>query len=121
MKKIIALALVLSLLLCACGGGNDSLGAIKGASKAQKTAIQEILDDCGIAVASCEEVKLEASGDDGEDAIVSALAAQFSPYEVKAEDGSVYRMTIKNADYSVLTITNADGDFVYGGVSSLFG
>lgn len=121
MKKVITLALALSLLLSACGGGSDPLDAIDGANKDQKAAIQEILDDCGITVKSCEAAKIDSTGDDDADALVGALAASFSPYTITGEDGKTYRMVLKTSDYSITTITDSDGEFVYGGMGSLFG
>lgn len=119
-RKILCLLLVFVLCLSGCGGG-DPLGAIKGANNTQRAAIQDVLDECGIAVQSCSEATIDETDDELANSVVSAMLTNFSPYDITDVDGNVYRMVIKKEDYSVFIINNSEGETVYGGLSGLFG
>lgn len=122
MKKTLALLLALSLVfaLSACGSENP-LSSIEGANDNQLAGIQAVIDECGITVSSCEPVILESTGDEVADSVAAALSESFAPYTLTAEDGTQYRMTISVEDMTVFSITDPDGNFVYGGLSGLFG
>lgn len=121
-KKISVLLSVLVLLvsLAACGGGSGPLSAIEGASKEQLSAIQAVLDDCKITVKSCEKVTPESSGDEAADAMTSALLTSFVPYAVTDDKGATYRLVLDKEDHSVFSITDENGEFIYGGLAGLF-
>ena len=117
MKKTITLLLTLCLVfaLAACGSAPDPLEAIEGADAAQRAAIQSVLDECGIKIAACAAAEQESTGDELQDSIIESLLSSFVPYDITAEDGTVYRMTLSAGDLTVFSITDPDGDFVYGG------
>ena len=122
-KRVLCLMFVLVFCLSACGGGGgkDPLTAIEGADSKQRKEIQSVLDDCDIKVQSCSAVAAENMDNELGDAILGSLMTNFAPYDITDEDGNTYRMVIKKSDYSVSTITDSDGNFVYGGLSGLFG
>lgn len=117
MKRAFALLLALSLvfIVSACGADAGPLAAIEGADADQLAGIQAVLDECGLAITACTPVEPESTGDELSDSLVSALMGSFSPYDITAEDGTVYRMTLSAEDLSVFSIAAPDGSFVYGG------
>lgn len=117
MKKVVLLVLVLTLALslAACGAGPDPLKSINGADASQLAVIRSVLDECGISVTSCTAVKQESTGNELQDSLIESLMSSFLPYDITAEDGTVYRMTLSVEDFTVFSITDPSGSFVYGG------
>ena len=123
MKKVISflLAASLCLVLVACSsGGSSPLDTIEGASKDQISAIQAVLEENNIKVKTCEKATLETTSDDTTNALAGALSEAFNPYDITDENGDTYRMTIRADDFTVFSIVDKDGQFVYGGLSGIF-
>ena len=121
MKKLfcIGFSIAFCLSIASCGSSSP-LDTIEGANSSQKEAIQSVLDECGIEVTSCEAVSLDNSGNELEDAVKGALMTSYDPYEITDGDGNTYRLVIDVEDYSVFSITDENGEFVYGGIAGLF-
>lgn len=123
-KKIVSLLLAagLCLSIAACSGGNSGpLSSIEGASADQLSAIQDVLNECGIAVQACKAVENESTGSNLEGAITDALMEVYLPYTVTDDAGNTYRMVLNKEDYTVFSIVDeSTNDFVYGGLEGLF-
>ena len=117
MKRTITLLLALCLVfaLAACGAEPDPLETIDGADAGQIAEIRSVLDECGISVTACVAMEQESTGNELQDSLIESLMASFAPYDITAEDGTVYRMTLSAEDLTVFSITDPDGGFVYGG------
>lgn len=117
MKKVVLLVLALTIIfaLAACGAEPDPLETINGANASQLAAIRSVLEECGISVTACNAVEPEKTGDELQDSLIESLMGSFLPYDITAEDGTVYRMTLSAEDFTVFSITAPDGSFVYGG------
>ena len=121
-KRIVLCVCTIALaLLAACGKSASPLKAIEGATDEQIAAIQTVLDEVGVVPETCEKVTIEASGNELQDDITNSLLEVYTPYSITTAEGKTYRVVINKEDYSVFTITDPDGESIYGGLSGLWG
>lgn len=123
-KKMFAVLFSAGLCLstAACSGGSSSpLSSIDGADSGQIAAIQDVLDECEIAVDACEPAEVDTTSSGLAGAITDAMMEVYLPYTITDEEGNTYRMVLNKDDYSVFSIVDeSTGDFVYGGLGDLF-
>ena len=116
---VIALFSLAAIALTACGS-DDSMArtliqSATGATSSQAAAIERIISDAGIEVAS-----IVAVTDDELDELSSLLNFSIEAYEITSTDGGTYSLLLNGDNKTVLFLACEDsGEFFYGNLEQL--